>query len=101
MNSKNKIFITIIAVAFLLTVFFLYKTFVGPSAEEVTLEGSLLAPTDLNILPLGNKFDIGTVKKLNTQFNVFNYPEVSTDSIGVSTSNLIKSPSEPVPSPDL
>lgn len=96
MNKKNTILIAITAVAFAISGYLVYKSFSGPAEEgDPNLSVPGQAPSvSVNILPLGSKLDLSPVKKINSQFNVYTYPKVSPQSIGVSVSNLIKSSSE-------
>lgn len=96
MQNKNTIYIVLIVVALSVTGFLIYKAVSGPSASVPTnlTQGSTNTTSIVNILPMGNKFDTSSIKKLNSQFNIFTYPQVSPDSVGVSTSNMIKTPIE-------
>lgn len=95
MPNKNKIYLVVIGIALLLTGFFVYKTIAGPGgAEAPVLNQVVNIDPSVSILPMGNKFDTSVVKKLSSQFNIFSYPKLDPQSVGVSISNLIKSPAE-------
>jgi zona occludens toxin (predicted ATPase) len=119
MSTKNKIYTAVMVVAFGITGYMLYSSFSSKPAATVPTVATQQATTNIgiipgstalpagsapaalnpvgsaggavNILPLGNKFDTSIVKQLNTQFNVFNYPKVTPEAVGVTSSNLIKS----------
>lgn len=95
MAKKNTILMGIIIAALAVAAFLVYKSFSGPADLAADPELSAApSPSSLNILPLGNKFDTSSIKKIKSQFNVYTYPKVSPGSVGVSITNLIKSPAE-------
>jgi hypothetical protein len=93
MNKKNIIYIAIISAAFIGTAYFLYSGF--SSNEEVAVDvasvpAAQAGNSTAKILPLGNKFDTSVLKKLNSEFNAFSFPQVTPDAIGITPSRMLK-----------
>lgn len=97
MNNKNKIYFGIAVVAIIAIGYFIFSgSSATPQANPVA-DSSTPASPIVNILPLGNTFDTSVIKKLKSQFNIFTYPKVTQDAIGVSLSSLIKTTSDTPP----
>lgn len=92
MKNKNTIYIFIAVVVFAVAGYFIYTSM---SSSEPATDVAAIIPAKAGgvagkILPLGNKFDTSALKKLGTDFNVFNFPQVTLDSVGVTPGEMIK-----------
>lgn len=93
MNKKNIIYIAIISAALIGTVYFLYSGFSSNNEEAVdvaSIPTVQAGSSTAKILPLGNKFDTSVLKRLNSEFNAFSYPQVTPDAIGITPSRMLK-----------